>query len=233
MMKTNRLNNLITEESKFLLRNLDIGEQIFEILDNSEPAYVLQKSKIRKVFSDGAVKKIFPDQALYSRNVREEEDAEIYREIYSQEGSDDPFRDEPKYDYFINGQEENYDNECHVESEEITNIDLFKNCSNGQISKLNRLVSEINSPEEKVLVKAYKSKLKSKFYRIYEGNSKEFKEKIKHKIFHKCSFPSCGRTFASAGWLKAHFNEHLKELKKNKFNILFENFLTNYKNYLK
>jgi hypothetical protein len=232
-MRANRLNNLVTNENKFLLRNLGIGEEIFEIFDNYKPAYALQKNKIRKVFSDGAVQKIFPDENVYCKNFREEEDAEIYREIYSEEGGDDPFRDEPKSDLFVKGQEQNYEQGSHIESEEISNIDLFKNCSNCQINKLKRLVSEINSPEEKVIVKAYKSKLKSKFFQIYEVNSKEFKEKIKHKIFHKCSFPSCGRTFASAGWLKSHFNEHLKELKKNKFNILFENFLNNYKNYLK
>jgi hypothetical protein len=229
-MKTER-SKLTSEESKFLLRNLGIGEEIFEILDHSEPVYTLQKEKIRKVFSDGAVKKICPEESLNCRKFREEEDAEIYRDIYSEEGGDHPFREEPRVDYFINEQEENYEQECHAEGVETTNLNLFKNCSQGQISKLNRLVSEIHSPEEKVLVKAYKSKLKSKFYRIYEVNSKEFQEKIKHKIFHKCNFPSCGRTFASAGWLKSHFNEHLKELKKNKFNILFENFLTNSKKY--
>ena len=50
-------------------------------------------------------------------------------------------------------------------------------------------------------------------------------EKIKNKIFHKCNFPSCNRTFASPGWLKSHFNEHDNEIKNYKFNKIFENFV--------
>ena len=45
--------------------------------------------------------------------------------------------------------------------------------------------------------------------------------------------PQCGRTFSSSGWLKAHFEEHLKELEKNNFNVLFDKFInsrTNHQN---
>ena len=83
------------------------------------------------------------------------------------------------------------------------------------------------SNENRKVIKAYKSKLKSKFYRIYESNSKDYLEKVKYKLFHKCCFPNCGRTFSSSGWLKAHFEEHIKDLKKNSFNILFEKFIRN------
>lgn len=112
-----------------------------------------------------------------------------------------------------------------------SDLKIFKNCSQSQMNQLNQIFSEMNSSkEEKILVKAYKSKLKFKFYQIYEKNSQNFKETVKYKIFHKCNYPSCGRTFASSGWLRSHFKDHLKELKKNKFNIIFENFVEKLKN---
>lgn len=108
-------------------------------------------------------------------------------------------------------------------SEEELKNGIFKNSMQIQMEQLNRIFKEMNeSSEAKVIIKAYKSKLKTKFYKIYESNSEFYKEKNKHKIFHKCNFPGCSRTFASAGWLKSHFNEHLHELKSNKFNLEFE-----------
>ena len=230
-MKTNRMTincgftERDTNDSKILMRNLGFGEGLLQMLEREEPVYALQKEKIRKVFSDGAVKKI-GFQGSMMRKTREEEDVEAYRDIYTEEDSG-PFQEDERADFFI----EDSEPKEIPDKEECANLSLFQNCSQSQITKLNRLVSEFTSPQDKVLVKAYRSKLKSKFYQIYEVNSKQFQEKIKYKIFHKCSFPSCGRTFASAGWLKSHFNEHLHELKKNKFNILFENFLVNYKKY--
>ena len=100
---------------------------------------------------------------------------------------------------------------------------IFINSMKNQIDQLNRIFQEMNeSKEAKVIIKAYRSKLKTKFYKIYESNSEFYKEKNKFKIFHKCNFPGCSRTFASAGWLKSHFNDHLGEIKMNKFNIEFE-----------
>lgn len=100
---------------------------------------------------------------------------------------------------------------------------ILKNSQEYQMEQLDRIFKEMNeSKEAKVIIKAYKSKLKTKFYKVYESNSEFYKEKNKYKIFHKCNFPGCSRTFASAGWLKSHFNEHLQEIKVNKFNIEFE-----------
>ena len=105
---------------------------------------------------------------------------------------------------------------------------IFSTYSQSQIVNLTKIIEEMNqSNENRKVIKAYKSKLKSKFYRIYETNSKDYLEKVKYKLFHKCCFPNCGRTFSSSGWLKAHFEEHIKDLKKNSFNILFEKFIRN------
>ena len=59
----------------------------------------------------------------------------------------------------------------------------------------------------KKLLKLKKSKLKSKFYKNYEINSKDYLEKVKYKLFYKYCFQNCGRTFSSSDWLKAHFKE--------------------------
>jgi len=117
----------------------------------------------------------------------------------------------------------NNENDQPVNSEEELKNGIFKNSMQNQMDQLNRIFQEMNeSSEAKVIIKAYKSKLKTKFYKIYESNSEFYKEKNKNKIFHKCNFPGCSRTFASAGWLRSHFNEHMPELKSNKFNAEFE-----------
>ena len=110
----------------------------------------------------------------------------------------------------------------------MNNSVIFSTYSQSQIVNLTKIIEEMNqSNENRKVIKAYKSKLKSKFYKIYEFNSKDYLEKVKYKLFHKCCFPHCGRTFSSSGWLKAHFEEHIKDLKKNSFNILFEKFIRN------
>ena len=78
---------------------------------------------------------------------------------------------------------------------------------------------------EKQVIKAYMSKHKSKFYRIYQNNSVETVQSNKYKMFHKCNYPNCGRTFSSSGWLRAHFDEHLKDLSHSKYTLLFERFV--------
>ena len=74
-------------------------------------------------------------------------------------------------------------------------------------------------------VKAYKSKHKSKYIKIYETNSINFNEKNKYKLFHKCCYPGCNRTFSSSGWLKAHFKNHLKQIHNSLFSKLFNKFI--------
>lgn len=215
-----------TDEST-LLRNLGFDEKFFEKV--KEPStYVIKREKIRKVVSENAVTKIEVDADV--RRCREAEDREIYGDqeensLFGRE--EEGFGGNFVHEEFVDQEEEETEKNSKIEN----NLAIFKNCSENQMNQLNRIFREMNSTkDEKVLVKAYKSKLKTKFYEIYEANSQQFKEKIKYKIFHKCNYPSCGRTFASSGWLRSHFNEHLSEIKKNKFSILFENFLENCKN---
>jgi hypothetical protein len=226
-------------ESKILLRNLGFSENFFENVNKS--VYVIKKEKIRKVCSENAVVKIEEDE-MAKKTCREAEDLELYREaedeysLFPEECNPDSGKYSSSYinkeSNLFGSEPLNNSKKSHVDSANRNSIEanlkIFENCSQSQINQLKEIFAKMNEPQEtKIIVKAYRSKLKSKFYQIYEENSQEFREKIKHKIFHKCNFPSCGRTFASAGWLKSHFNEHMKEIKKNKFNILFENLLLN------
>jgi hypothetical protein len=216
---------MTSEESKMLLRNMGFQDDFLEVFSNHEPVYTIKREKIRKVASENAVVEIPP---LEETKKRSREDDDMMHDI-EQEESEIFQRGETGFgaDCFYS-----YEEELEVPPKDESraqpdsaNLNLFHACSKTQMDKLTRLVYGKKSEKEKVMVKAYKSKLKSKFYQVYEANSQQFREKIKFKIFHKCNYPSCGRTFASAGWLKSHFQEHLKELKKNKFNILFEDFL--------
>lgn len=89
-----------------------------------------------------------------------------------------------------------------------------------QIEKLEALVTNINSDvcnADKV-IKAYRSKLKSRNWNAYLQNSKITEIKNKFKFYHKCNFPGCNRTFSSSGWLKTHLDEHILEIQNDDFN---------------
>ena len=93
----------------------------------------------------------------------------------------------------------------------------------------NSLLQNINNDviNNNKLINTYKSKLKTKFFKIYDTNSINIQGKIKYKLFHKCCYPGCNRTFSSSGWLKAHFKEHLKQIHNSQFSLLFKKFIYN------
>ena len=171
---------------------------------------------------------------LHKKKIYDAEDKELY-----QQQEEDNWSDINKVDNNVlsNGEKIKI-NDINQNSNSIfspitfdninNNLGIFSNYTQEQISNLTKIIQDMyQSNENRKVIKAYKSKLKSKFYRIYETNSKDYLEKVKYKLFHKCCFPHCGRTFSSSGWLKAHFEEHIKDLKKNSFNILFEKFIRN------
>lgn len=99
------------------------------------------------------------------------------------------------------------------------------------INKLNKKKDIIQNDDEaltkddsNLAVKSYKSKYKNKFKDIYESNSIIYKNKNKYKLYHKCCYPGCNRTFTYSGWLKAHYKKHLKEIKESAYCKLFEKY---------
>ena len=94
------------------------------------------------------------------------------------------------------------------------------------LDKINKKSCEkIKNNNNNYLIKAYRSKLKKKYSRLYEINSINLEEKNKFKLFHKCCYPGCNRTFSSSGWLKAHLDKHLKKIHHGKYSKMFETIL--------
>jgi len=94
------------------------------------------------------------------------------------------------------------------------------------LDKINKKSCEkIKNNNNNYLIKAYRSKLKKKYSRLYEINSINLEEKNKFKLFHKCCYPGCNRTFSSSGWLKAHLDKHLKKIHNGKYSKMFETIL--------
>jgi hypothetical protein len=207
--------------SNTLLKYIGFDPLFFEKLEDTLP---MKKASIIRIYSEEAISKIPTDISLNILPKNTDEERYIYDDVEEHYNN---FKDENIT--FINfvEEDEQVDEEVLEEAipEKQTDLTLFKNCSEDQLSNLKNILCKMNVENEKVIIKAYISKLKTKFYEIYEQNSQLMKEKIKYKIFHKCNYPSCRRTFASSGWLKSHFNEHLKEVKKNKFNILFDRYI--------
>jgi hypothetical protein len=183
---------------------------------------------MRKISSTNDVSALPIEEQISQKKIYDAEDKELY-----QQQEEDNWSELNKIDN-INSKEKIIKKSNSIFSPisfKDNNSVIFSTYSQSQIVNLTKIIEEMNqSNENRKVIKAYKSKLKSKFYRIYETNSKDYLEKVKYKLFHKCCFPHCGRTFSSSGWLKAHFEEHMKDLKKNSFNILFEKFIRNNKN---
>ena len=122
--------------------------------------------------------------------------------------------------------EESFLNSTKKTDNELNKLDNLYNPQMHFEYLSNNLNSENDSTQ---MVKAYKSKHKKKYIKIYEANSKNFNKDNKNKLFHKCSFPGCNRTFSSSGWLKAHLKIHLKQIHNSLFCKLFRNIVINNK----
>ena len=209
-------------ESNNLFLNFGFSPNFFSEI--KEEIYIIERNPMRKISSANAVSALPIEEQISQKKIYEAEDKELY-----QQEEEDNWSDLNKNDN-INSKEKIKQTNSVFSPFSFNfidnNIGIFSSYSQSQIVNLTKIIQEMNQNNEKrKVIKAYKSKLKSKFYRIYESNSKDYLEKVKYKLFHKCCFPNCGRTFSSSGWLKAHFEEHIKDLKKNSFNILFEKFI--------
>ena len=209
-------------ESNNLFLNFGFSPNFFSEI--KEEIYIIERNPMRKISSANAVSALPIEEQISQKKIYEAEDKELY-----QQEEEDNWSALNKNDN-INSKEKIKQTNSVFSPFSFNfidnNIGIFSSYSQSQIVNLTKIIQEMNQNNEKrKVIKAYKSKLKSKFYRIYESNSKDYLEKVKYKLFHKCCFPNCGRTFSSSGWLKAHFEEHIKDLKKNSFNILFEKFI--------
>jgi len=224
------------DEIKFRLNILGMNENYLDA-----DLFVIKIDRLKKIFSESALTKLENGPSKMPKNNSshqigrssfnlETEDREekfvSQTDIYSEVERDDILADD-KHQFENNYYEYNKNtNQYERVVAQVPNEKSYKILSDfksEQLDKLQKIISEMNATnKEKICVKAYKSKMKSKFRNLYEQNSRIAAEKIKYKIFHKCKFPNCSRTFASSGWLKSHFEEHLGKIKDNKFSMEFE-----------
>ena len=207
----NSLNN--QKYSSILMKNCGLNPLIFS--DMQKYVYVYEKNPMKKVFSSNAVLAIpINEEEIIKNNQKKPyvaEDKELYeREEFNKIIDNNIMR--------INMINQNQ----NTISGKYKKMSAFE-----ENSHLNSLLQNINNDviNNNSLINSYKSKIKSKFSKIYDINSINIQGKTKYKLFHKCCFPGCNRTFSSSGWLKAHFKEHLKQLRNSKFSLLFNKFI--------
>lgn len=197
--------------SSILMKNCGLDPLIF---NTQNYVYAYQKNALKKVSSLNAILAI-PINEEDIKNRRKKsyvaEDKESYeREELNKILDDDIYYINMKNQNPINIINENKKTSAFKESPQFDY--LIQNINNGYINS--------NS-----FINSYKSKNDSKFFQIYDINSKSIHGKFKYKLFHKCCFPGCNRTFSSSGWLKAHFKDHMRHLENNWFSLAFKKYI--------
>ena len=188
--------------SDIIIKNCGFSPYFFDEINNME------KDSIKNVHSDNTIVSIpFNITLKEPKKISENENNKLNEKQIQYNNKNDIINNNSKIDYKTNDDSTFYDPHIHFEY-------LSNNINN-------------NKQESSQVIEAYKSKHKSKFIKIYENNSINFNEKNKNKLFHKCCYPGCNRTFASSGWLKAHFKEHLKQVHNSLFCKLFRNLILN------
>ena len=184
-----------------LLKNCGFSPNLFYDLEKS--ALILEKSPIKKIKSANDIK-LFQkkEENIRLKKVYEAEDKDLFNKN----------NNELKNNIYLN-----YNFSSNNVFTSLTTLSS-QDC-------LNKNIFEIYNPKTNYAIKAYKSKHKKKYSKFYEINSLALQEKNKYKLYHKCCYPGCERTFSSSGWLKAHLKEHLKQIHNSKYCQLFEKYI--------
>ena len=199
--------------SAILIKNCGLDPQIFNSVQNYVYAY--QRDRMKKVSSLNAILAIpINEEEIKNehKKVYVAEDKESYEKEQLNKILDDDI-------FYINMKNTN----------QITNDtkDNKKNSAFEECPHFDSLIQKINNDylNSYSIINSYKSKSDTKFYQIDDINSIKIQGKFKYKLFHKCCFPGCNRTFSSSGWLKAHLKEHLKQIENNWFNKAFKKYI--------
>ena len=193
------------KDSKTLLKNCGFSPNFFYDLEQN--ALALERCKIKKIKSANDI--IFlqiQEEKIQQKKIYEAEDKDSFNKKYN----------EIKNNLYLN---------CFSNSSSNNHFSSYTTIPSQDC--LNKNIYEINNKKAKYAINAYKSKHKKKFSKLYEINLIALEEKNKYKLYHKCCYPECNRTFSSSGWLKAHLKEHLKEIHNSKYSKLFEKFVLN------
>ena len=189
--------NIITNNyySQKLLENCGFPANFFELIENFPTKDVLSKTELKAINNPNKSHRLDENEISSSILIEEFGEHEIKKKFN--------------------------------EKEKLLEI----NSKNKLINQLKRKKDIIQNDEEaltkddsNLAVKSYKSKYKNKFKDIYENNSILLQNKNKYKLYHKCCYPGCNRTFTYSGWLKAHYKKHLNEIQKGAYCRLFEKY---------
>ena len=213
-IKNNSISHNYKKYPTFLMKNCGLDPSIFN--DMQKFIYVFEKNPMKKVFSSNAVASIpIIDEDLIKNKHKksyEVEDKETYEKQELNKILDNGV-------YIMN---------LKNQSQMSLNNNINKRTSAfEEHPQFDFLIQNINNSfvNPNSLINSYNMKNNSKFSKVCDINSLNDKGKLKYKLFHKCCFPGCNRTFSSSGWLKAHFKDHLKQLEKSKFSELFKKFI--------
>jgi hypothetical protein len=193
-----------SSDSKTLLKNCGFSPNFFYDLEIN--VLTLKKGDIKKIKSENDIQLLkAQEEKVYQKKIYEAEDKDIFNKQYI----------ELKNNIYLNNYNSSNNNISSYPT--IPSQDcLIKN------------ISDVNTKaNNKYLINAYKSKHKKKYSKLYEFNSIELAKKNRNKLYHKCCYPGCNRTFSSSGWLKAHLKQHLKHIHNSKYCKLFEKFVLN------
>ena len=200
------------------LKNLGFSNDFIKLSLNEEKVsqtknqvVFFKKDNFRKVKSDGNIEKLDEDYCLLKEKRSRE-----YHDIYDNNCFNPLLSDNDNSslgDIIIN------ENTCLSGNKDINNSFHIDN-----LIKIQNATKNINNEIENhdKIIKAYRSNLKMKHIQTYLENSRLTEEINKIKIYHKCNYHDCRRTFSSSGWLSSHLEEHLKEINKHSFNAEFE-----------
>ena len=169
------------------------------------------------------IKKIRSENDIISLQIKRKRENSENKKIYEAEDKD-------IYNKIYENKMNNFYRCNNSSNNSLYDISAFTTMPSQEcLEKSNKKNCEKIKKNNNYLFKAYKSKLKKKYSKLYEKNSINLQERNKFKLFHKCCYPGCTRTFSSSGWLKSHLNEHLKQLHNSKYCKLFQNYLLNEK----
>lgn len=194
-------------------------------IEKIDKIYIIKKDGIRKVGSDGNIEQLDMDY-FYLNEKRSRELEDIYDIKDMTENQLLSNVEKNSYDLIIkqNSNLSDYNNtDAEAEAEEKAEIDY--KITEKDMVKLQLAVKNINKDivnDTNKIIKAYKSSLKLRNMNVYNETSSYVNEINKLKLYHKCNYPDCNRTFSSSGWLSSHLDDHINDLKKGDFNIKFE-----------
>ena len=166
------------------------------------------------------IKKIRSENDIISLQIKRKRENMEKKKIYEAEDKD-------IYNKIHENKKNNFYRCNNSSNNSLYDISAFTTIPSQECLEKNNKKSCEKIKNNNYLFKAYKSKLKKKYSKLYELNSINLQEKNKFKLFHKCCYPGCTRTFSSSGWLKSHLNKHLKQLHNSKYCKLFQNYLLN------